>query len=188
MNLPNLLTISRLLFPFIVILTYFLNLNANTQGLIVLFFFILLSFTDYLDGVIARKLNLISNFGKVFDPISDKVLTSTSLLFILSYEDKLLIPSMLIIAREFIVSGNREYMLSTKGKSIPVIFLSKLKTTFQFLSITLFLANNLILNYTNISIFNFAYICIWITTILTIYTGIQYSYHTFISKKKKGNK
>lgn len=185
MNLPNLLTISRLLFPFIVILTYLLNLNTNIQGLIVLFFFILLSFTDYLDGVIARKLNLISNFGKVFDPISDKVLTSTSLLFILSYEDKLLIPSMLIIAREFIVSGNREYMLSINGSSIPVVFLAKLKTTFQFLSITLFLANNLILNYANISIFNFAYICIWITTILTIYTGIQYSYHTFTSKKKK---
>ena len=105
-------------------------------------FFILLSFTDYLDGVIARKLNLVSNFGKVFDPISDKVLTSTSLLFILSYEDKLLIPSILIIAREFIVSGNREYMLFTNGRSIPVIFLSKLKTTFQFLSITLFLARN----------------------------------------------
>lgn len=188
MNLPNLLTISRLLFPFIVILTYLLNLNANIQGLVVLFFFILLSFTDYLDGVIARKLNLISHFGKVFDPISDKVLTSTSLLFILSHEEKLLIPAMLIIAREFIVSGNREYMLSKNGKNIPVIFLSKLKTTFQFLSITLFLADDLILNHANINIFDFAYICIWITTILTIYTGLQYSYHTFISTKQKGNK
>ena len=95
---------------------------------------------------------------------------------------------MLIIAREFIVSGNREYMLYTKGRNIPVIFLSKLKTTFQFLSITLFLANDLILNYNNINIFNFAYICIWITTILTIYTGLQYSYYTFISVKQKGNK
>ena len=185
MNLPNLLTISRLLFPFIVILTYLLNLNANVQGLIVLFFFILLSFTDYLDGIIARKLNIISNFGKVFDPISDKVLTSTSLLFVLSYEEKLLIPAMLIIAREFIVSGNREYMLSTKGINIPVIFLSKLKTTFQFLSITLFLANDLILYHTNLNIFGFAYICIWITTVLTIYTGLQYSYYTFISAKSK---
>ena len=185
MNLPNALTISRLLFPFIIIFIYLLNLDKNIEGLIVLIVFIILSFTDYLDGIIARKFNLVSNFGKVFDPISDKVLTSTSLLYILSYEESLLIPAMLIIAREFIVSGNREYMLTTNGKNIAVIFLSKLKTTFQFISVILFLANDLILNYVNIKIFNLAYICIWITTVLTIYTGFQYSYYTFISSKKR---
>ena len=185
MNLPNALTISRLLFPLIIIFLYLLNLNKYTESLIVLIVFIILSFTDYLDGIIARKLNLVSNFGKVFDPISDKVLTSTSLLYVLSYQESMLIPAMLIIAREFIVSGNREYMLTTNGKNIAVIFLSKLKTTFQFLSITLFLANDLMLNYANIKIIDLAYICIWITTLLTMYTGFQYSYYTFISSKKR---
>ena len=92
---------------------------------------------------------------------------------------------MLIIAREFIVSGNREYMLTTNGKNIAVIFLSKLKTTFQFISVILFLANDLMLNYANIKIIDLAYICIWITTLLTMYTGFQYSYYTFISSKKR---
>jgi CDP-diacylglycerol--glycerol-3-phosphate 3-phosphatidyltransferase len=125
----------------------------------------------------------VSTFGKIFDPISDKVLTSSTLIYILTFEINILIPAILIIAREFIVSGNREYMLKMKSKEINVIFLSKIKTTFQFLSISIYLAQDLLLQYYNVSIF--ALVCLWIATILTIYTGIQYSYITFFSNRKR---
>ena len=74
-------------------------------------------------------------------------------------------------------------MLSTKGKSINVIFLSKLKTAFQFISITLFLSYEILINYINI--LNIAIGCIWISTILTLYTGFKYSYNTYKSNKRK---
>ena len=173
MNIPNFLTILRLTFPILLTLIYLLNLNTSYEKNIILIVFIIFSLTDYFDGVIARKLKQESIFGKIFDPVSDKVLCSSALLYILSYQNNILIPSLLIIAREFIVSGNREYMLKTHGKNINVIFLSKLKTTFQFISITLFLSNDLLLKYIDIT--NVAIFCLWITTILTIYTGFKYS-------------
>ena len=183
MTLPNILTIIRMLFPFIIILVLNLNLNNYYEKLIILIIFILLSFTDYLDGFLARKLKIESKFGKIFDPVSDKVLTCSTLMYIISYNSIVLLPSLLIITREFIVSGNREYMLSTKGKNINVIFLSKLKTAFQFISITLFLSYEILINYINI--LNIAIGCIWISTILTLYTGFKYSYNTYKSNKRK---
>ena len=94
-----------------------------------------------------------------------------------------MIPSLLIITREFIVSGTREYMLKKSGKAIDVTFLSKIKTTLQFISISLFLAQDFLINYLNI--FNIAYISLWIATILTIYTGLKYSYMTYIFNQKR---
>ena len=183
MNIPNFLTILRLFFPIFIGILYYLKLDINIEKLIILVLFILFSLTDYLDGFLARKLNQVSVFGKVFDPISDKILTSTSLIYILTFESIILIPSLLIITREFIVSGTREYMLKKKGESIEVTFLSKIKTMLQFISISLFLAQDFLIKYLNI--FNFAYIILWIATILTIYTGLKYSYMTYIVNQKR---
>ena len=185
MNIPNYLTISRLVFPFLIFFIILLNLDLKIERIIILILFILLSLTDYLDGYLARKYKLESVFGKTFDPVSDKVLTSTALLYILSFEDKILLPALLILAREIIVSGVREYMILKNGKSIDVIFLSKLKTAFQFISIIFFLLLDFELYYFNIT--NLAYVCIWITTILTLYTGFQYSYYAYnyMYKRKK---
>ena len=186
MNLPNYLTISRLLFPIVVIIIVFLNLDKSLEKNIILVLFIFFSITDYLDGYLARKFNLVSIFGKVFDPISDKVLTASSLLYILSFQENLFLPALLILTREIIVSGIREYMILEKGETIDVVFLSKLKTTFQFVSIILFLAQEFIIKYLNIEYL--AFVCIWITTILTLYTGFQYSYKAFTSSKKRKKK
>ncbi len=183
MNIPNFLTILRLLFPVFLCLVCFLKLNLNTEKFLVLFLFIILSITDYFDGFLARKLKQETIFGKVFDPISDKILSSATLIYILTFENMILIPALLIIAREFIVSGTREYMLETKGKNIKVSFLSKIKTTMQFISIILFLSEDFLIKYVNI--FNIAYISIWIATMLTIYTGFKYSYMTYLSNHKR---
>ena len=183
MNIPNFLTILRLCFPLFLCLIASLELNLADEKLLILFLFILLSITDYFDGFLARKLKQETIFGKIFDPISDKVLSSVSLIYILTFENIILIPTLLIITREFIVSGTREYMLESKGKNISVSFLSKIKTTMQFISIILFLSQDYLINYVNI--LNLAYISLWIATILTIYTGLKYSYIIYLSNHKR---
>jgi CDP-diacylglycerol--glycerol-3-phosphate 3-phosphatidyltransferase len=183
MNIANILTLLRIMSPIFFCCILFLEFELHIEKNIIFIFFIFFSLTDFFDGFLARKLNQVSTFGKIFDPISDKVLTSSTLIYILTFEINILIPAILIIAREFIVSGNREYMLKMKSKEINVIFLSKIKTTFQFLSISIYLAQDLLLQYYNVSIF--ALVCLWIATILTIYTGIQYSYITFFSNRKR---
>ena len=183
MNIPNFLTILRLFFPIFIGIVCYLKLDVYLEKLIILVLFILFSLTDYLDGFLARKLNQESVFGKVFDPISDKILTSTSLIYITTFDNIILIPSLLIITREFIVTGTREYMLKKNSKAIDVTFLSKIKTMLQFISISLFLAQDFLINYLNI--FNIAYISLWVTTVLTIYTGLKYSYMTYIFNQKR---
>ena len=184
MNLPNLLTILRMLFPLILIFVLYLNFSIFIERIIVLTTFLILGLTDFLDGYIARKLKIESIFGKIFDPISDKILSSSALLYILSFEESILIPSIIIISREFLVSGNREYMLSTKKINIDVIFLSKLKTSFQFISISMFLLSSILVN--EMSFLYAAKSFLWFTTLLTIYTGLKYSYKTYnIQHKRK---
>ena len=144
------------------------------QSLILFFIFLFLSITDYFDGLLARKFNITSSFGKVFDPISDKILTSCALLFLSSIDSLLLIPSILIIFREFLISGVREFSLINNKINVNVSILSKIKTTFQFL----ILSSLLILNsFQNILLFKgfiateqLTNICIfglWLVTFLT---------------------
>ena len=183
MNIANFLTILRLSFPFFLCFICILRLELYIEKSLILILFILFSITDFFDGFFARKLNQETIFGKIFDPISDKILSSCALIYILTFENSILIPTILIIFREFLVSGNREYMITTKSSEIKVIFLSKIKTTLQFISISLFLAQHLLKKY--FEIYDIGLVCLWIATILTIYTGIKYSYITFFSNHKR---
>ncbi len=185
--LPNILTILRLISPFYFILVIFIFDNFSTQSIVLFYLFILLSLTDYLDGYIARRFYLTSNFGKVFDPISDKILTASALIFLTSNYSDILVPSILILFREFLISGVREYSLLTSSVNVKVSYLSKLKTLFQFLMISVFLLVDKISNEVS---FNLLYICIlglWIVSLLTLYTGFQYCYYVYL-KNKNGNK
>ena len=74
-NFPNIITCIRLAAPFYFIILIIIFKNQNTQSLIIFYTFVILSITDYLDGFLARKFNVSSDFGKIFDPISDKILT-----------------------------------------------------------------------------------------------------------------
>ena len=185
-NLPNILTSIRLASPIYFTFVIIFFEDTQKQSLILFFIFLLLSITDYFDGLLARKLNITSSFGKVFDPISDKILTSCALLFLSSIDSLLLIPSILIIFREFLISGVREFSLINNKINVNVSILSKIKTTFQFL----ILSSLLILNsFQNILLFKgfiatvqLTNICIfglWLVTFLTIYTGFQYCYRVF---------
>ena len=138
-NFPNIITCIRLAAPFYFIILIIIFKNQNTQSLIIFFTFVILSITDYLDGFLARKFNVSSDFGKIFDPISDKILTTSALIYLSSINSDILFPSVLIIFREFLISGVREYSLLKRKESVNVSILSKIKTALQFITISLLL-------------------------------------------------
>ena len=185
-NLPNILTIFRLVSPLYFLFVILSFEDQQKQSLILFFIFLLLSITDYFDGLLARKFNVTSSFGKVFDPISDKILTSCALLFLSSIDSLLLIPSILIIFREFLISGVREFSIINNKKNVDVSILSKIKTTFQFFILSSLLIFNglqklpFFEGYFNIEqLINICIYGLWLVTLLTIYTGFQYCNKVF---------
>ena len=185
-KLPNILTNLRLASPIYFIIILIIFKNQQIQSLILFYLFLVLSITDYLDGYLARKLNVTSSYGKVFDPISDKILTSSALLFLCSIDNLILLPSILIIFREFLISGIREFSLSKGKKNVNVSILSKVKTTLQFFIISFLLILNSLQSkfifYEKVNIEklnNFCIFGLWLVTLLTLYTGFQYCYNVF---------
>lgn len=153
-ELPNLLTIFRIvLIPLIVISFY---VPWKITNLIVAFLFLLASITDYFDGYFARLYKVQSNFGRCFDPIADKLLVSVSLLMLVSFSKSIfiLIPAIIIICREILVSGLREF-LATLNIGVPVTRLAKWKTAFQMIAITALLLASKGSNYTYETIMEF---------------------------------
>ena len=140
MNLPNKLTLFRVvLIPFFV----FFLLAPYFEGYgnyIAVAIFIVASITDFLDGKIARKYNLVTNFGKFMDPLADKLLVCSALICLIQLE---LIPAgvvIIIIAREFIISGFR-LVASDNGVVIAASYWGKFKTAFQMLTVIVLILN-----------------------------------------------
>ena len=138
MNLPNKLTVLRvLLIPFFVLFTL-VDLVPGYSKYIAVLIFIAASLTDLLDGKIARKYNLVTNFGKFMDPLADKLLVCAALICLVSEE---LLPAwmvIIIISREFIISGFR-LVAADNGVVIAASYWGKFKTTFQMLMIIVLL-------------------------------------------------
>jgi CDP-diacylglycerol--glycerol-3-phosphate 3-phosphatidyltransferase len=185
MNLPNRLTLLRILFvPLIVFFAVFpfaqygvvfghLNVGFVSLpiiNLIVLGLFMLASFTDFLDGYLARKYNQISTFGKFMDPIADKLLVNT--VFILFVYQGLVpvVAVMVMIWRDVFVDGLR-MLAAEKGKVVAAGYLGKLKTVVQMLTIILFLLSNLPFELYNLPIANFF---LWFSVVISITSGINY--------------
>ena len=166
MNLPNKLTIFRvILIPFFVL---FLLLEPDNQTfrLIADLIFIVASLTDMLDGKIARKYNLVTNFGKFMDPLADKLLVCSALICLIELEQ---IPAwmvIVIISREFIISGFR-LVASDNGVVIAASYWGKFKTTFQMIAVIL-----MILDIDALSLLTTA--MIWIALILTVVSLVDY--------------
>ena len=130
MNLPNKLTILRvILIPFFVVFMLFDNTGAADKW-IALVIFCVASLTDMLDGKIARKYNLVTNFGKFMDPLADKLLVCTALICLTSMNRLNVIVVLVIIAREFIISGFR-LVASDNGIVIAASYWGKFKTVSQ---------------------------------------------------------
>ena len=139
MNLPNKLTLLRVfLIPFFV-LFLLVPIAGDASKWIALAIFCIASITDFLDGKIARKYNLVTNFGKFMDPLADKLLVCSALI---CFVDLKLIPTwivLIIIAREFIISGFR-LVASDNGVVIAASYWGKFKTTSQMIMIILLIA------------------------------------------------
>ena len=130
MNLPNKLTILRvILIPFFVVFMLF-DITGAADKWIALVIFCVASLTDMLDGKIARKYNLLTNFGKFMDPLADKLLVCTALICLTSMDRLNVIVVLVIIAREFIISGFR-LVASDNGIVIAASYWGKFKTVSQ---------------------------------------------------------
>jgi|TARA_Y100000739_G_C20322540_1_gene335030 CDP-diacylglycerol--glycerol-3-phosphate 3-phosphatidyltransferase len=185
MNLPNQLTIGRLFLTalFVAVMSIPDQLLKSVHLLdyritIATLFFLIASLTDFLDGYIARKLNLVTDFGKLMDPLVDKILTS-AVFIILSKEN--MIPAWItitIISREFLVTGLR-LLASNQGKVLSADSLGKWKTTSQIIVASYFLtilgSNEPILKYLEfINQPMFGDLLIIICTTITIVSGWSY--------------
>ncbi len=165
MNLPNKLTIFRvILIPFFIV--FLLVPITPYDKWIALAIFIIASLTDLLDGKIARKYNLVTNFGKFMDPLADKLLVCSALICLIELNK---IPSwmvIIIIAREFIISGFR-LVAADNGVVIAASYWGKFKTTFQMVAVCLLIADIEVLRLVT-------EIVLWIAVILTVVSLVDY--------------
>ena len=140
MNLPNKLTVVRMaIVPFFVATLLMSGSNESLKW-IALILFVIASLTDFADGYIARKYNLVTNFGKFMDPLADKILTISGMICLIELGR---IPSwivIIIVAREFIISGFR-LIAAENGVVIAANYWGKFKTTFQMIMIILMIMN-----------------------------------------------
>ena len=164
MNLPNKLTLLRIiLIPVFMGVLYWGFPGADYVALAI---FVIASLTDMLDGKIARKYNLVTNFGKFMDPLADKLLVCSALICLIELEQ---IPAwmvIVIISREFIISGFR-LVASDNGVVIAASYWGKFKTTFQMIAVIL-----MILDIDALSLLTTA--MIWIALILTVVSLVDY--------------
>lgn len=166
MNLPNKLTTFRvILIPFFVffLLAPYFEGYGNYIALVI---FIVASLTDFLDGKIARKYNLVTDFGKFMDPLADKLLVCSALICLIQLGQLPAWMVIIIVSREFIISGFR-LVAAEQGIVIAASYWGKFKTTFQMIAVVL-----MILNFEALSAVTL--ICTWAALILTIISLVDY--------------
>ena len=182
MNLPNKLTTFRvILIPFFV----FFMLAPNMTGInnyIAVAIFIVASLTDLLDGKIARKYNLVTNFGKFMDPLADKLLVCSALIALVDLNKIAAWIVIIIIAREFIISGFR-LVASDNGVVIAASYWGKFKTTFQMLMI-IYLVVDLQFAYANIVGMVLVYVALALT-VISLVDYIAKNYKVFLEGSSK---
>ena len=177
LKIPNILTIGRIiLVPIFVIAFYLPGLLGD---LIPLFIFLLASFTDFLDGLLARLYKEESKLGELLDPIADKIIVAAALILLVmnstikNYE---VIAAIIILTREILISGLREFLAKDKI-SMPVSGLAKFKTFIQMFSIAILLtgeSGNKIVNFQDYNAHTIGIILLWLSAFLTLYTGYDY--------------
>ena len=166
MNLPNKLTIMRvILIPFFVffLLSPYFPAYGNYIAVAI---FIVASLTDMLDGKIARKYNLVTNFGKFMDPLADKLLVCSAMICLIELDRLAAWIVIVIIAREFIISGFR-LVASDNGVVIAASYWGKFKTTFQMIGVVLLIFNIPVLS-------TLTTIIVWIALALTVISLVDY--------------
>ena len=176
-KIPNILTIGRIIIvPFFVLAFYLPGFYGDLTAFAL---FVIASFTDFLDGMLARMMGEESKLGELLDPIADKIIVATALILLVMsgtikhYE---VIAAIIILTREILISGLREFLARGQIK-LPVTNLAKLKTFLQMLAIALLLTGetgNKILNFQDYNAQTIGIILLWLSAFLTLYTGYEY--------------
>ncbi len=183
MNLPNKLTVFRMILIPVFMLVLALPLDWGTlqvagaqlpvTHLVAAIIFIVASLTDLADGKIARKYKLVTNFGKFADPLADKLLVMTALIFFVQFGWVPAWMVAIIVIRELAITGLRTLIVENNGKVLAAAMPGKIKTASQMVAISFFLLHDIVFAMANIP---FAMIMIWIAFLATIYSGIDYFY------------
>lgn len=166
-SLPNLLTLLRImLIPVLVVVFY---LPFECAPIFAASIFAAASFTDWLDGFLARRLKMLSPFGAFLDPVADKLLVSTSLLLLVGGKDinYITIPALVIVGREIVISALREWMAEIgRRASVTVGYVGKIKTFLQMVALFLLLAFHSLNSWGGI----FGFVLLYVSAILTIWS------------------
>ena len=192
MNLPNKITICRIFLAIVMLvllLVPWYNLGVefpkyvvngeilSLKYIIAAILFVIASVTDFIDGYLARKNNMVTDFGKVTDAIADKILVN-GLLIILAYDHLIpVIIPVIIITRDIIVDSCK-MVSGSNGKVVAASFLGKAKTMCMMIGLTLVMLNNIPFTFLNIPVDNFL---VMLATILSIVSGCEYYYNTSYS-------
>lgn len=181
MNLPNKLTVFRIfLIPvFLLLVALPINLGSieifNTlisiSNLYATVIFVIACLTDFLDGQIARKNNLVTNFGKFADPMADKLLVMAALVYLASQENAPFWIVVIIIARELLVTGLRLLIVENNGTVLAAAWPGKIKTFTQMFAIIILMLNNVLFDNLGIPM---GLILLYICLIFTVYSGYDY--------------
>lgn len=187
MNLPNKITTVRiyisvfilifLIFPFyqigINLPVYAVsgNIELSLQYIIAGVLFMIASATDFIDGYLARKHNLVTDFGKVMDAIADKILVNGVLIILACNRDISVIIPVIIITRDTIVDSIKMIAANKSGKAIPASIVGKIKTVFMMVGVSFVFFNNLPFIILNFPIGDFLVLS---ATILSVYSGLEY--------------
>ncbi|AHE66471.1 CDP-diacylglycerol--glycerol-3-phosphate 3-phosphatidyltransferase [Legionella oakridgensis] len=170
-SLPNLLTLMRIvLIPFFIIVFYLPFTWAHAAAA---FIFAMASFTDWLDGYLARKLKQMSPFGAFLDPVADKLLVATSLLLLVGAKDLdyITLPAIVIVGREIVISALREWMAEIGSRaSVAVSYVGKVKTVMQMVALVLLLAFHPAVSWWGV----LGFILLYLSAILTIWSMVVY--------------
>ena len=185
MNLPNRLTVMRIIMiPVIILIAMFPYsqfgieipmlqfgfVTLSAVNIVMLVLFCIASFTDFLDGYLARKNNLVTTFGKFADPIADKLLVTTMFVLFAAQGTIPVVPVLIMVARDTIVDGIR-MIASSNGVVMAAGYLGKLKTVVQMLSIITILLNNLPFELYRLPVSDFL---LWFAAFTSLASGISY--------------
>lgn len=171
--LPNALTILRIVLVPVFAITFILH--GDAARIVSFVIFCVAAASDVLDGLAARKLRARSELGRMLDPIADKILVAVALMMLVAsgvVSGPALVPALVILAREILVSGLREF-LATTAVSVPVTRVAKMKTVLQMVAIGAMILGPIVEKIVPGAVY-FAHVLLWIAAALTVYTGFVY--------------
>lgn len=172
MNLPNVITVTRILLIPVFIGLYMVQQDWSIFAASVLF--ALAALTDWLDGYLARRLNQTTPFGAFLDPVADKLIVVSALIVLVAYHSNmwLTLPGLVIVGREIVISALREWMADMDDSvAVAVSYLGKIKTATQMIAMTLLLAQPVGVESVYLKV---AYLLLYLAAVMTLWSMWQY--------------